>query len=188
MQLITDSAAVGEVITQEEAKRHLRILSSSFDAEVDDKLQAAREWVENNTARTIRPATTRTLSMCSWWSGQLKLPYPPLLTITHIKYYDASNVLQTLAAGNYAVVNQTDQPGYLEYTSTAVLPSTFDRPDAVKIEYTSGYTEATLPAKLRNAVLMRLTQLWGDAKGRDIDHAERAAVHLEYASDWGSYS
>jgi uncharacterized phiE125 gp8 family phage protein len=174
-----------ELVTLEEAKQHLRIVAEGFDDEVATTLQAAREYCETHSARTLRPETTRTLSLSEWWTGQLAFPWPPLLGVTSVKYY-LDDVDETLDAENYQVVLSDEGLGWIEWTEDAEQPDFDTRPDAVRIEYTAGYEE--LPAKAKHAILLMLTYLWGDGKGRDLEYADRAATKLLYSCNWGDYA
>lgn len=174
-----------ELITIEEARRHLRIRSPRFDDEVLQALQAAREFCETHTGRTLRPSTTRTLTIDDWWIGQLAFPNPPLLGVTEINYWIDGDDTE-LDSDNYQVVLSTESVGWIEWTVDGTQPSLDTRPDAVRITYTAGYTE--LPAKAKYAILMMLTYFWGDGKGRDLDYAERAGKQLLVSCDWGSYA
>lgn len=176
-----------ELITLEEAKRHLRITQSGFDDEVTSALQAAREFAEGWTARTLRPATSRTLALDCWWFGQLGLPYPPLIEITNIKYY-TGGIDTALSSSNYRAILSAEGQGWLEWADSATQPSTDARSDAVRVTYTAGYTAETFPAKAKYAILMKLTEIWGDGKGRDLEYAERSSKSLLYSVDWGHYS
>src|SRR5690606_11802999 len=78
----------------------------------------------------------------------------PLQTVTHIKYYDASNVLQTWAASNY-IVPDFAEPAVVEVLDTAVFPSIYTRSDAVQIEYVTGATTVeSVPQALKQALLL----------------------------------
>jgi hypothetical protein len=189
MPLVTDATEPDELVLLEEAKRHLRILSQDFDDEVQQKLVAARQNCELWMGRSLTGARLRTWSMSDWWNGCLKLPYPPLLVDDDhdlvVKYYDADDADTTLDDENYRVIH-SDNFSYIEWTDDADLPDLFTRADAVRVEFYTGWSE--LPKRYAVAILMELTRLWGDAKGRDMDQAERCATALKNSLDTGTYS
>jgi len=51
-----------ELLSVEDAKRHLRLYSSDLDDEVASKIRSARDYCERFTQRTLRKTTTRTLT------------------------------------------------------------------------------------------------------------------------------
>jgi uncharacterized phiE125 gp8 family phage protein len=188
MPLVTSTTDNPELVTVEEAKQHLRILAEGFDEEVQQKLVAARENCELWMGRTLTAPKLRTWSMDQWWEGALKLPYPPFFTDdAHelaVKYYDDEDADQTLDAENYHVI-QSDNFAYIEWSEDADLPDIFVRPDAVRVEFYTGWS--TLPDRYRVAILMELTRLWGDEKGRDLNYADRTATALKNSLDTGTY-
>ena len=114
---------------------------------------AATAWVESYTGRSLL-AQTWQASLCGFQS-RLWLPRAaPLQTVTFVKYYDTSNVLQTLIASVYTVA-AFSEPACVSLTYAQVWPSVYDRPDAVQVEYVTGATgQALVPAPLRQAVQM----------------------------------
>lgn len=118
---------------------------------IDGYHDSAVEWIEDYTGRSLT-TQTREGSQCAfayrWWlEGAV-----PLQSVTFIKYYDASNVLQTLSASVYSVPAFTE-PAYVRLAYGQTWPVTYDRDDAVQIEYVTGATSAeAVPAPLRQAV------------------------------------
>lgn len=206
MSLVVDIVPDAEPVTLDEAKTHLRLYSKSFDTEIMQVVAAAREWCESQVSRTLRTETTRTLSLVRWWGQHrywdywdighstrhntkhfVQLPYPPLLDITEIKFYDADDIDTVLDAANYQIVLSTDGPGRIEWATNATIPGLSVRADAVRITYTAGYATA-IPVKAKQAILLMLKALWGDTVGKDMDAAYRSAGWLLSSCDWGNYA
>ena len=104
----------------------------------------------------------------------MKFDREPVLSVTSVKYYDASNALQTLASSYYRLHQQSETAAELGWDDTTfTTPSLYDRDDAVQITYAVGY--ATVPATAKRhqagsvAVLRRLK--------RPRDGASAAFVH-----------
>jgi hypothetical protein len=135
MSLVETVAASTELISVDVAKRHLRIMSDDLDTEVDRALSSARALCESTSGRTLRPATTRVWSLSSWLcnGSQLQLPYPPLITIDSVKYYDANDGDITVDESLYSAVLSTNGPGFLVFDDDFTAPALSDRPDAVRI-------------------------------------------------------
>ena len=142
-----------EPVTLIEAKRQLFLSESdsASDAELIDRIQAAREQWEHDTDSSVM---TQTLSVTSeYFRGQsICLPSRPIQSITHVKYYNTDNTLTTLSSAAYS----------LDAKSRAIRlgwnyswPDTYERWDAVVITYVAGYsTAATVPQIMKQAMLL----------------------------------
>jgi len=186
--IVVTSAPLGELLTLDEAKRHLRLYSSDLDDEVTSLLRAARDYCERFAARTLRASTTRTLKLAEWWCDDLKLPFPPILAVSGITYYDTSNASQTLAASNYYVELSTDDGGCVEWKFDATIPSTYTRDDAITVTYTAGYADLTsVPPVAVQAIKCKLTELWGAGTEGEQKAAREACDRLLGLVDWTGY-
>jgi uncharacterized phiE125 gp8 family phage protein len=78
----------------------------------------------------------------------------PLQSVTHVKYYDADNVLQTLSSSVYTLP-AFHEPALLMRVQSESWPGVYLREDAVQIEYVTGATSAAaIPQPLTQAVLL----------------------------------
>jgi uncharacterized phiE125 gp8 family phage protein len=146
------TAAVFEPVSLDDAKDHLRVSSDDEDALIAAYLSAARQWVEAYTGRSL---CTQTWQIAlGGFTRDLWLPRAaPLQSITHVKYYDSDNVQQTWNSSNY-FTPAFQEPTLLQPVDTATIPSVYCRPDAVQVEYITGYTSEACPEELKIAVLM----------------------------------
>lgn len=159
--------------------RHLRLLDTSHASEVASLLGAACDSCERDCERTLRVDVTRVLTMADWWSCDLWLPWPPLRSITSVKYYDTEGAQQTLGAGNYYVESSTNGKGRLAWAADADIPSLEDREDAVEVTFVTGYASVTdVPATAIHAIKTRLTELWGDGRPEELKAAADCASRL----------
>ncbi len=69
------------------------------------------------------------------FSNEIQLPKPSLQSIVSITYFDSDNSLQTLASSAYWTMQPETDYGYIKLKDSA--PGTYDRPDAVTIEFTA---------------------------------------------------
>lgn len=179
MALAITSTPAGELLTLEEAKRHLRVYGGDLDDEISSLVRAARDDCERDCNRTLRAAVTRTWKRCGWWVGELSLPFPPLLTVSSVSYFDASNIAQTLASSNYHVLLSTDSVGRLAWASGATAPSVYDRPDAVTITFTTGYADLdSVPPVAVQAIKVKLSELWGTGTDSEVKAAVECTRRL----------
>jgi uncharacterized phiE125 gp8 family phage protein len=91
------------------------------------------------------------------------LPLAPVQSVVSVKYYDTSNVLQTLDSSFY-YVDYFDSVIYLEVNKT--WPNTVTREIAVIIEYVAGYTKTVgtnllpLPNPIKSAMFLLIGSLY----------------------------
>lgn len=144
------------VLSVDLAKLSARVSHTSEDQSFETWIKAATEWVEAYTGRAIRTQTHR--YVLSGWAWEFWLPMAaPLGAISHVKYYDTSNVLQTWASSNYRAVT-AHEPAMVEIDTNASPPSLYDRSDAVVVTYTAGWaTEDDVPSALVQAVQLIVT-------------------------------
>ena len=135
VRLITPPAV--EPVDLESLKRHLRVEHAEDDALILTLGRAAREFGEMYTRRAwITQTWERTLNS---FASVIRLPFPPLLSVTSIKYVDAAGVTQTVAPAGYTV----DQAGefahvYPSYQANWPLDLRA-HPRGVAIRFVAGY-------------------------------------------------
>lgn len=99
-------------------------------------MQAVWEWHQNSWYSEYKKLPDTRYYCRDDYSTTVKLPYEPLVKVNSIKYDDVNNVEQTLDTSVYQV-NTLTTPGYVNFIGT--LPSTYDKPNAIRINYTAGY-------------------------------------------------
>jgi uncharacterized phiE125 gp8 family phage protein len=150
LRLIT--APTEEPVSTETAKLHLRVDGTADDTLVAAYLKAARELGEGLARRAF---VTQTLELVidAWPSnGILKLPRPPLQSVTSIKYLDSDEVEHTLSSANY-VVDARSEPGRIMFKSTP--SAALSESGAIAVRFVAGYGAAsTVPAVFVQGVLL----------------------------------
>lgn len=143
-----------EPVTLSEAKRHANVVASDDDALITALIVAARELVEQDTSRALINQTWE-LELDDWWTDGLEVPRPPLVSVTHVKYYDADGVLQTVTSTNYHVDTRR-QPGVIWWDDDYTLPSLGDDANPVLVTYVAGYGSAAsaVPQRAKQAILL----------------------------------
>lgn len=114
-------------------------------------IDAATAWVEEYAG--ISGMTQTWQVSASAFPRRIWLPRAaPLASLTHVKYYDANNALQTLSSSVY-LTPAFHVPACVALADGQAWPSIYTRDDAVQIEYVTGVAAATsAPAKMRQAV------------------------------------
>lgn len=139
------------------AKETLRITSAGLDATITLWIEAITEEAEHAVGRSfINQGWRITLDR---FPDAIRLSSPPTVSVQSIQYFDATNVLQTLAPADYTVDTKS-LPGYVFPAVGKAWPATYDKPNALFIEYTCGYglTEAAVPKGAKQYILYRLAE------------------------------
>jgi uncharacterized phiE125 gp8 family phage protein len=179
MQLALVTPPASALVTLAQAKMHLRVEHAVENDYITDLIATAEAMVTGRDGWTGKAGLSQTwrLTRRDFPSlSMLRLPLPPLVSVTHIKYYDGANALQTFSSANYAVMTG-DTPGFIELLATIGWPTTYSRPDAVEIQFVCGFTDAaSAPPGIKQAVLIVLAALYagrGDMGAVVIPHALR---------------
>ena len=168
LSLITAPAAE-PLDVETDVRPHLRLTADEAAAQMSlllGAIEGARQECETFTQRQLI-TTTWELWLESWMepgiydceSGGLRLPLPPLQSLTDIKYIDLSGAEQTLSSSLYTLSKPAGPqagraivfPAY-----GAVWPSVLCRPAAIKVKFVAGYgaSAAAVPARLKQGMLL----------------------------------
>lgn len=112
---------------------------------------------------------TWAVAMGCWPSCRIDLPLAPVSAIGSITYYDTANALQTLAGGNYMLLEDALAP-HLRWTAAAVLPALYDRDDAITVTFTAGYGAAAtdVPARVIHAMKLLIAHWYANREAVNV--------------------
>lgn len=164
----TDDPAV-EPVTLAEAKEQVREDGSDSDTLIAALITAAREYVEERTGRAL---ITQTWSLAMdgppCGNDAIRLPRPPLQSVTSVVYVDEAGADQTWAVANYRVDTHSE-PARIALASDAVWPIPQFVAGAVTVTYVAGYgdTPDTVPQAIRQAILL-LVGHWYDHRSPEV--------------------
>lgn len=183
------TAQVTDVAT---AKAWSRITQSEQDSVVDGLIEAATRYVERESDRMLRP-TTFNVPVMRFWSGVLKLPKPPLASVTSIKYFDTASVEQTVDSSIYVVRTPWSQPGYVERAPYQVWPVHEWRHFPVTVQFVCGYaTAADVPQTYKQAMYLLIGHWFYNREamvnGSLPQEIAMGVSSLIQSESWGSYS
>lgn len=154
-----------DVLVLAKLKSHVNEAADVTDNDVliTSYCQVAWDYCERYSWRTLLTKGMR-LTLPDWfprydWAKQetyrskfcsIPLPRPQVVSIESVEYYDEANTLQTLSASDWSA----DLDCEVVELNILDFPSLFDRPDAVRINYTAGYgtSETDFPPVLLHAV------------------------------------
>lgn len=188
LHLITPPAV--EPITLEEAKSHLRVSDDDNNDMLRLYIKAVRQNLDGMDGWLGRALVTQTweLTLDSFPCGEIRIPIPPLQSVTSIKYDDEDGNEQTVDAGDYTV-DTLNEPGWVLVNSDESWPTTFNGINAVRVRFVAGYAptndspndlRANVPAPIKAAMLLMLGTLY-ENRGEVI--VGQTAITMPWASE-----
>ena len=176
MRVLSQSTAPTiEPLSLAEVLDHLKISAGTEDQYVTALITAARQWTEHYLRRQLLTATWL-LELDKWptaeeWPGAwIRLDWPPVASVTHVKYYDTNGALQTLASSNYQVDVAT-LGGRIVLASGASLPTLQStKIKAIQITFTAGYGAAAsaVPMPIRQAMLLLIGDMYENREAQIV--------------------
>lgn len=153
---VTETTPLGVSVSA--MKSYLRVEHDLEDTLIGSLVKAATRYVEREICGTRQILTaTYDLPVACWWES-LKLPRPPLSSVTSIKYYDTDGTEQTVATSKYLVRTPTFAPGVIERAPDQEWPTDVqaDRQYPITIRFVAGYTASSdaCPEGLQQAIRM----------------------------------
>lgn len=134
-----------QIITLTGLKMTTHILHSALDTEIERCARAAVSFFDGPNGvlnRSVLPYTWRMYRPGWPCNGVMRLPFPPVRTVTSVKYRDSAGAEQTLASSAYVVRKPPAVPAEIVAISPNDLPGIEEHPRAVTIEFTAGYGTA----------------------------------------------
>jgi len=141
-----------------EAKSRLRITHSQEDDNITAMIKSATRWAEHELNWRLLTQTWNYF-LDSWPGDIIRLPYPPLQSITHIKYYDADDAQQTLVENTDYRIDTNSYPGRIEVIGS--WPGLYDKVLPIEIKFICGFTAASLIVEdIKDAIFLRIADLY----------------------------
>ena len=159
LKLITAPAA--EPVSASEAKAHLRVDTTADDTYIGTLITVARQNVESHLRRSLINQTWEVV-LDAFPAGVIRLPKPPLASVTSIKYTDDEGNESTYSSANYVVDSDTE-PGRVVLKSGQTWPAvTLAAANGVRVRYVAGYGAAgsNVPQAIRQAILLVIGSLY----------------------------
>lgn len=189
LKIITPVAV--EPISLAEARRHLNLpgafdspqLTHHKDSEIEVWISSAREQAESYTGRALAVQTLE-LALDEFPADELRIPRPPLVSITSVKYIDGDGVEQTVSPSAYTL-DDYSQPSWILPAIDTSWSTTRAVVNAVKVRYVAGYSNPSdspqthpLPKSIRSAMLLAIGYLYENAEDAKIEELPLASRML----------
>jgi len=181
MGLKQTTPPASEPVTLQEIKDHLRILGTDEDALLTAMIQAAREYCEKYQNRAYITQTWELALDQFPPEDRIRIPLPPLQSISSVKYYGTDDTEYTLPATDYQV-DIHSQPGRVVLGYGKSWPSITLRPaNGVIITFIAGYgtTADEVPERVKQAIKVLVGHLYENREATDIKEFKEVpfAVH-----------
>jgi uncharacterized phiE125 gp8 family phage protein len=170
LQILTPPGV--EPIALDHAKTFLRVSHADEDELITNLIVSARERVEAETGRALITRTCRE-TLDDWAiEGRfsppcvLKLPAPPLQSVTAITLFAADGSGAAWDAGEYLVDTESD-PGRIAVAGRSAFPRPGRKLAGIQIDFAAGYgdTPDDVPAALKEAILRLVGEAYHDRDG-----------------------
>ena len=186
-------------VTLDEIRSHFRIDAGDGDEDalVGAMGQAATEYAEDYLGLSLIERTFD-LFLDRWptkrirkeWDGvrtgaiselfqaerELRIPKPPLISITHIKTYDDADVATTFAASKYFVDTATE-PGRIVLRDAAATPAPTRVANGLEIRCVAGHgpDRDDVPESIRQGIMRMAAHLFENRGECSIDQSADAS-------------
>ncbi len=161
--LKTITAPTAEPITLDEAKAQCRVDIADDDALIGALITAAREEVERQSYHALM---TQTLEMIltawpydhpilpGWYTGHIRLPRPPLQSVTSVTYKDYTGTVRTMTVNtDYVVAGDSIPAEVMPPYAKTWPPVVLHAAEPIRVRYVCGYADAaSVPDSLKLAV------------------------------------
>lgn len=166
------TAPTKEPVTLDEFKTFAKVTTDAWNDDFEGLISTASLDVEEFTGRQLVTAT-RKLFLDSFTDPktncgllEIELKYPPLQSVTSVRYRDTNGDWQTLLINDEYIVDTnggglTPDPisglGRIYLPKDVEWPNTYDEPNSVEIIFVCGYplnaaNEPTTPTELKTAI------------------------------------
>jgi uncharacterized phiE125 gp8 family phage protein len=162
-KLVRITPPAADLLTLDEVRLHLRLDTDGSppehpdDAMLEALIEAATNDLDAPDGFLGRALCTQTWDLyLDEWQNQIFLPFPPLQTVTSIKYLPPTGAQQTLSASVYQVVQGI--PSSIVTAEGQQWPDVRAVKDAIVVRFVAGYgSPADVPALIKQYALMQIT-------------------------------
>ncbi len=148
-------------VTMSDLRRHLRLVPDYVedDSYIADLLEQAVEEVESRTWRKLCSQTWD--QYFDQFATTMRLEYPPLASITSVKYTDTDGDEQTVDASVYEAGEDIGR-GIVRLKYNQLWPSdVLGHPDSIVVRFVCGYGDADdVPARFKHAIRLLVSDAY----------------------------
>lgn len=155
LSLTRTAAPAWALLGLADVKGHLRITDTAEDAQLQELIDVAAEQIDGPSSIVGRALLTQSwrLQLNEWpCDSIIRLPLPPLQSVTSITYVDEAGATQTVDPADYQVSIPGDLPATIRPAYGKAWPAARCVADAIAVDFVCGYgSPADVPAVARQA-------------------------------------
>lgn len=163
------SLPIVEPVTVEQVRRHCKIEEDEEDPLIEQKIRAAREWVEDYTGWIVAQRTL--VQHFQGWGVHLELYRRPVVSIDLITYDGPAGAASLPQAGFLPA-----RDGLRIFSGASGWPP-LRSGGGVTVAYTAGYDAGEVPHSMIEAIIVLVAGMLGKREG-GYEHAQTAARAL----------
>lgn len=166
-----------------ELKDHLRVTHDTEDDDIASLGLAAEEAVEAELSRALITQTwVLTLDRFPCW--EIRLPRPPLQSVTQVQYVDEAGITQVLSSSTY-VVDLNASPGRIYPAYEETWPSTRSQPNAVIVTYKAGKDSAAdVPELVKWGVKQTVADMYQNRERSAVEAVQQIEMFERLLSNY----
>ena len=156
-----------------EVKRQAKVTLDSEDDLIVLAMDAAVNEMDGANGYLGRCLITQTWELrLDDFRDTMKIPLPPLQSVSSVKYIDTNGTEQTLATTVYDVLTNPE-PGIVRLANSQTWPTVRREKDAVRIRFVAGYGASGLsvPELIRQRLLIRAATFYEHRDELFVGHA-----------------
>lgn len=160
-------------ITLDEVKAHLRVEYTDDDTLLSGLISAATSYLDGYSGVLGRCLVTQTWEQSfEAWGEKIELPFPSCSNVV-VKYFDTSNVEQTLSSSTYEVLEGV-KSSYISWLDAFDNPSLYsDKKASITLTFDAGYGSAgDVPKAIWIAALMLIAHWYDEREAASINLSE----------------
>lgn len=179
MALTRTTPPTVDPLSLDEVKKHLRVSHTRDDGIIALYIKAATDYCDGEGGFLARCIVTQTwrLTLDEFPEAEIKIPLPPLQTVSRINYFDPEGVEQTVNTLNY-YVDAASEPGWVVPVSGVSWPTPLDAVNAVNIDFVAGYEPnddspadytSGIPGDIKNGLLLMIGNFYENREAVVVD-------------------
>lgn len=160
-------APVDNPLTLAAAKQHLRVDHSDEDTLISSYVDSAFKLLDGRDGTLGRALVPQTweLTLDRFPASVIRLPLPPLVSVTSVKYKDSDGNTQTADPSLYTV-DDISEPAWVVRNSGSAWPTTYSGINAVQVRFLCGYplvsTLPSTPSPIVNAMKLMVANWYAN--------------------------
>lgn len=151
-----------EPVALSDLEDHMRLTAGTEDSYISNLIKSARRIIELHSGRRFINQTWELTLPDFPHIDRITLPYPPLVSVTSVKYYETDDTENTFSSDDY-YVDTYAEPGAVALNYGETWPSTTLRPtNGVIVRYVCGYGTGVedVPEMYKEAIKLLTAEMY----------------------------